>query len=85
MAVDVITDIFIISIPITVLRKVQIPLKKKAALLGIFSVTVLIMVVSVIRVTLVKGTQTRLQQASIDWLYFWSNVQMGVGKYCTKI
>lgn len=84
MAVDVLTDILIISIPFIILHKVQISWRKKAGLLGIFSVAILIMVFSIIRVTLVKGTQIHLQQASIDWLYFWSNIDMGVGKsQCT--
>lgn len=84
MVADVLTDILILSIPFLVLRKVQIPLQKKAALFGIFSVTVFIMIVSVVRTTLVKGTQKHLQQASIDWLYFWYNVEMGVGEFCSR-
>lgn len=86
MSSDVLTDILILSIPFLILRKAQIPVQKKVALFGVFSVTILSMVVAIIRVALVKGTQKHLQQASIDWLYFWSNVNMGVGKlFCSYI
>lgn len=80
MAIDVLTDLLIISIPVTILRHTQIPSRKKSILLAIFSATVIIMAVAIIRVTLVKGTEAQLQDASIDWLYLWSNVEMGVGK-----
>ncbi|KAM4054662.1 hypothetical protein HRG_014927 [Hirsutella rhossiliensis] len=55
------------------------PWKKKLLLAGIFSVTVFIIVVAVIRVILVKGSTDQMQNPSIDWLYMWSNVEMGVG------
>lgn len=80
MATDILTDILIISIPVALLRRVQIPMRKKLILFGVFSATVLIMIMSVVRVTLVKGTTTQLQSASIDWLYLWSNIEAGTGE-----
>ncbi|KND94611.1 hypothetical protein TOPH_00772 [Tolypocladium ophioglossoides CBS 100239] len=78
MAADIATDLLVMSIPLWILWNVQIPRQKKLLLAGIFSVTVFIMVVAVIRVVLVKGSTDQLQNASIDWLYMWSNVEMGV-------
>lgn len=80
MAMDILTDVLIISIPVAILRHVQIPIQKKLLLLGIFSATVLIMAVSVVRVVLVSDLGSQLREPSIDWLYLWSNVEMGVGK-----
>lgn len=77
---DILTDVLIISIPVAILRHVQIPIQKKLLLLGIFSATVLIMAVSVVRVVLVSDLGSQLREPSIDWLYLWSNVEMGVGK-----
>lgn len=78
MATDIVTDLLIISIPVVILRRVQLPLRKKAVLIAIFSASVLVMVMSIVRVTLVKGTTKQLQSASIDWLYLWSNVEAGI-------
>lgn len=62
----------VISIPSLILWKVQIPLKRKLMLLGIFSLTVVVMAVAIIRVA-VNSDNTR--NAAIDWLYFWSNIE----------
>ncbi len=82
MAADVFTDLLIISIPFLILWNVRIPSKKKLLLFGLFSVTVLIIAISLVRVILVKGyLQNQLQEASIDWLYLWSNLEMGIGGF----
>ncbi|KAJ5590050.1 hypothetical protein N7450_004022 [Penicillium hetheringtonii] len=47
---DVLTDLLILSIPIIVLWKTRVPLRKKVILLSIFSATVFIMIVAIIRV-----------------------------------
>lgn len=44
------TDILVLSIPIIVLWKTRVPLRKKVILLSIFSATVFIMIVAIIRV-----------------------------------
>lgn len=80
MAVDVFTDMLVLSIPIVILRKVRIRWQKKAALIGLFSATILIMIISIVRVTLVRGSTTQLQSGGLDSLYFWSNVECGIGK-----
>lgn len=44
----------------------------------IFSLTVVVMIVSIIRVTIV-GTSTK--NPDISWLYFWSNIEMSTGMH----
>ncbi|KAI1821856.1 hypothetical protein F4861DRAFT_541556 [Xylaria intraflava] len=78
MAIDIATDLLIISIPFRILWNVRIPLKKKILLLGVFSVTIIIIITSVIRVVLVKGVNEEVQIASIDWLYLWSNIEAAI-------
>lgn len=80
MAVDIFTDMLVLSVPVVILRKVQIPWKKKAALMGLFSATILVMVASLVRFFLVRGSTTQVQSGGIDTLYLWSNVECGIGK-----
>ena len=68
----------VISIPILMLWNVRIPLKQKLGLIGIFSLTVIVMVFAIIRVVVVNKFS---KQADITWLYFWTNLEMSVGKY----
>lgn len=80
MAADVITDVLILSIPVIILWNVQIPWRNKIVLFGVFSATMLIILISIIRVALVKGTQQQLKEPAIDWLYLWSAVEMATCK-----
>ncbi|CAI7587896.1 unnamed protein product [Penicillium glandicola] len=72
---DVITDLMILSIPFLVLWRVRISLRKKLGLLSIFSATIFIMVTAIIRVA-VRMNYDR--QINIDWLCFWSFVEVDV-------
>lgn len=58
------------------LWNVRIPLKQKLGLIGIFSLTVVVMVFAVIRVVVVSGYS---KQADVTWLYFWTNLEMTIG------
>ncbi|KAF2470378.1 uncharacterized protein BDR25DRAFT_151954, partial [Lindgomyces ingoldianus] len=73
-ALDILSDCLIVSIPILILWNVHVPLRKKIILTGIFSATVIVMVVSIIRVTVVNSKH---QSAEIAWLVFWSFVENG--------
>ncbi|KAJ5827337.1 hypothetical protein N7447_004100 [Penicillium robsamsonii] len=72
---DVITDLMILSIPFLVLWKTKISLRKKLILLSIFSATIFIMIVAIIRVAV---GMTYDSQINIDWLCFWSFVEVDV-------
>ena len=52
---------------------VRIKLQQKLILLSIFSITVVVMIVSIIRVAVVHSDN---QNADISWLYLWSNIEM---------
>ena len=80
MAADVITDVIILSIPVIILWNVQIPWRNKIVLFGVFSATMLIILISIIRVALVKGMHQQLTEPAIDWLYLWSGVEMATCK-----
>ena len=59
------------------LWNVRLPLRQKLLLMTIFSLTVIVMIVSIIRVADV-GSST--QQPDISWVYFWSNIEMSTGQ-----
>lgn len=67
----------VLSIGIVILRKTQIPLQKKIILLSIFSATILVIVIALVRVVINTSLNTN---NDISWLYFWSGVEMGVGQ-----
>lgn len=57
---------------------VRIPLRQKLILMGIFSVTVVVIIIAIIRTTIIK-----LENGYIDisWLYVWSSVEVSTGMY----
>jgi hypothetical protein len=61
------------------LWNVRVPLKKKIALMSLFSLTVIIMGTAIARVSV---TPTAHSQADVSWLYLWYNLEMHVGKQC---
>lgn len=59
------------------LWKVQISLRQKLALGGIFLLTVVIMIFAVLRAVLVTSATNRIDPI---WLYLWSYIEQIVGK-----
>jgi hypothetical protein len=70
------------TIPIIMLWNVRISLRKKLALIGIFSLTVIVIVFAIVRVAVVTSYT---KQSDVTWLYVWSNIEMSVGKCCTRL
>ena len=60
------------------LWNVRIPFRQKLMLIAIFSVTVVVMVVSVVRVAVVNSND---KNADISWLYLWSGIEMATCTY----
>ena len=59
------------------LWNVRIPLKQKLGLIGIFSLTVVVMIIAIVRVVAVNKLS---KQADPSWLYFWTNLEMIIGE-----
>lgn len=55
---------------------VRIPLRQKLILIGIFSVTVVVIIIAIIRVTIIKPENGYID---VSWLYLWSNVEVSTG------
>lgn len=60
------------------LWNVRISWGQKLALMGLFSLTIIATIVSILRVALVTSSK---HQLDTTWLYMWSNVDMAVGKF----
>lgn len=71
--VDLVTDCLILSLPLMIIWRVKIPLRKKSVLIAVFSLTVVVMVVSIVRVAVVNSPT---KNPSISWLYLWSSIEM---------
>ncbi|CAG8255275.1 unnamed protein product [Penicillium nalgiovense] len=69
------SHVLVLSIPFFVLWKTRISLRKKLILLSIFSATIFIMVTAMIRVAVGMNYD---RQMNIDWLCFWSFVEVDV-------
>lgn len=70
---DIITDCLIITIPIALLWNAKMTRRQKILLMVIFSLSLVVMVIAVIRVALVNSSQ---HLPDITWLFFWSNLEM---------
>lgn len=64
------------------LWRVQISLRRKLGLAGIFSLTVFIMIIAIIRVTVMYGNR---DQADGSWLWTWSSIEQTVGTCANTI
>lgn len=63
------------------LWNVQISLRQKMALAGLFCITFVIMVFAVIRVAVVSAAS---QRPDPTWLYMWSSIEQTVCEYFVR-
>ncbi|KAL2266741.1 hypothetical protein VTJ83DRAFT_6093 [Remersonia thermophila] len=75
--VDVVSDILILGLPIVVLWRVRVTLRKKLLLGAIFSLTLLTVAVTIIRGTIHTGkvSDDGSQTQNIAWTWFWLSIQ----------
>lgn len=76
-AADVLTDYMIMAIPIGLLWTVQMSLRKKMALMGIFSLAVITTIFAIVRITSVSKTTHHVEAS---WLYMWNSIEVSVGE-----
>ena len=66
----------VLSIPILIIWPIKMPLRKKLVLLILFSMTLLIMAVAIIRVAVNRSSDRTLD---ITWLDLWCSVEVATG------
>ncbi|KAF2688540.1 hypothetical protein K458DRAFT_384721 [Lentithecium fluviatile CBS 122367] len=74
-AIDVVTDFLIMLFPMVILWNVRIPLHKKLALAGLFSLVIITIIFAILRITLVSSLTTMYDTS---WLYMWSSVEQNI-------
>ncbi|KJZ78261.1 hypothetical protein HIM_02299 [Hirsutella minnesotensis 3608] len=74
-ALDVLSDFLIMLFPIFLLWNIQIPLGKKIALIGIFSLSIITMAIAIARAAAIGATQKSNGLPDSSYLWFWSNIQ----------
>ncbi|KAL1841245.1 hypothetical protein VTJ49DRAFT_7313 [Mycothermus thermophilus] len=75
--IDVVSDILILCLPIAILWRVRLTLRKKLLLGAIFSLTLLTVAVTIIRGTIHTGkvSEDGSQTQNIAWTWFWLSIQ----------
>lgn len=66
----------VITVPANLLWKVQISLRRKLALAGIFSLTVFVMIFAIVRVVMIRSQSIQPDQT---WMCTWNYVEQTVG------
>ncbi|KAH8901609.1 hypothetical protein GQ53DRAFT_835329 [Thozetella sp. PMI_491] len=77
-ALDVFSDFLILLIPITLLWNVRMPLVRKSAFIGLFSLSVVTMVVAIFRAGGMDRTRLEDRQADPTFLWLWGAVESSV-------
>lgn len=65
------------AVPISMLWGVQMSIRRKAALMGLFSLGVVTTIISIIRATAIT---TRGRQPDTSWSYMWNIIEQAIGK-----
>ncbi|KAH7074562.1 hypothetical protein BKA63DRAFT_566231 [Paraphoma chrysanthemicola] len=77
-ALDVLTDVLIMTIPFLILRRIRISTRQLLALSMIFSLVIITILFAVLRATLT--TVGVKQQIDPIWVYMWTSIELNVGK-----
>lgn len=72
VAIDVFTDVLLVSIPIRLLWNLQMPLKKKVMLGSILSLSVFMVIIAIIRTTMAPLPNGVLDTS---WIVFWQGME----------
>ncbi|KAK4168300.1 hypothetical protein QBC43DRAFT_310049 [Cladorrhinum sp. PSN259] len=73
-ALDVSSDFFIILVPVIMIWDLHMPLRKKLAFVGLFSLTLVVMIVAIVRI--VKAGKVQNHAMDPTYLFLWSAIEM---------
>ena len=74
-AMDIITDLMIMALPISLAWRVRLPWSSRLALFGVFSLGLLIIIFAVLRIVFTNTHDTRPE---LTWLTIWSVIESSV-------
>lgn len=78
-----ISIVLVMIIPFTILWNVRIPMKKKLAFIGLFSLSILTIAVAIARTADLGATKKATGQQDTSYLWMWSAIQSSLGKWST--
>ena len=68
----------VITVPIIMLWNARISQKQKMALMSIFSLTIIVIIVSIVRVALASSPNKNIDTV---WLFMWNTIELAVGMF----
>ncbi|CAA9956629.1 hypothetical protein PTMSG1_00237 [Pyrenophora teres f. maculata] len=78
-AADLTTDLMIIVLPIGLVRNLQIPIKRKIPIVGLFALGTFVIIASIVRVIQVGATTgPHNTTPSLTWLALWSIIESSI-------
>ncbi|KAF7527350.1 hypothetical protein G7054_g10481 [Neopestalotiopsis clavispora] len=77
-ALDVLTDLLIMLLPTFLVWNTQIRQSKKLALVGLFSLSIITIVIAITRAVMVDSERRPDGNPDVTWLWFWSAVEPSV-------
>ncbi|KAF2746364.1 hypothetical protein M011DRAFT_502575 [Sporormia fimetaria CBS 119925] len=81
-AMDISSDCFIMAIPMVILWNIPVPLHKKLALAGIFSLVLFTIIAAVLRSALpLRYNSVTRDPGYPAWMYMWSSIEHNIGSY----
>ncbi|KAK4196116.1 hypothetical protein QBC40DRAFT_314240 [Triangularia verruculosa] len=75
---NLLTDIFILAIPVNIVWSLQIRWRKKLALVGLFSLTFITMAIAIVRIVVLHTTRKQLGSLDPIALVFWSLMEIDI-------
>jgi len=72
VSIDILTDVLVISIPIALLWKVQIDLRRKLATGAVLCLSFFMIIIAIVRVTSANLTE---DVTDTTWLYMWQSIE----------
>ena len=72
VSIDILTDVLVISIPIALLWKIQIDLRRKLATGAVLCLSFFMIMIAIVRVTFASLTK---DVTDTTWLYMWQSVE----------
>ncbi|KAK3985000.1 hypothetical protein QBC44DRAFT_405940 [Cladorrhinum sp. PSN332] len=73
-ALDVSSDFFIMLVPVLLVWDLRMPLKKKISFVGLFSLTLVVMVIAIVRI--VGASKTENRQIDPTYVFLWGSIEM---------
>ncbi|KAH7091950.1 hypothetical protein FB567DRAFT_545158 [Paraphoma chrysanthemicola] len=77
-AVDVLTDLMIMALPIRIIWNLKMPQTQKFGITGLFGIGIILIAVATLRVAQIGGKAQSISQPSASWLALWGVIETSI-------